>query len=206
MALPGSGTITLNQMHVEVGGSSGSACSLNDSDIRGLIGKGSGVSMSFSEWYGASAFTPDTQLQITSANTGIKFATPSFSTYSAGVTAGSHGSAADKRIILDQGQQCHIQQSSSSQFMQNAFSLDFTSGAGSTSGMSRTDYMTGHYWRTGNIGGAGNPGNHLMGASQALDLTGMGLSFTGQRFNSSNFGTGNPLGTSAGTQVTIQVY
>ena len=49
MTLPASGSISLNQMHIEVGGSSGSACSLNDSDIRGLIGKGSGVSMSFSE-------------------------------------------------------------------------------------------------------------------------------------------------------------
>lgn len=59
MALPSSGTISLNQIHVEAGGSSGSLASINDSDIRGLIGKGSAVSMSFSEWYGASA-TPVT--------------------------------------------------------------------------------------------------------------------------------------------------
>ena len=37
MALPSSGAISLNQMHVEVGGSSGSTCTINDSDIRGLI-------------------------------------------------------------------------------------------------------------------------------------------------------------------------
>lgn len=55
MTLPSSGTISLNQMHVEAGGSSGSLASINDSDIRGLIGKGSEVQMSFSEWYGASA-------------------------------------------------------------------------------------------------------------------------------------------------------
>jgi hypothetical protein len=42
-------------MHVEVGGSSGSQVSLNDSDIRGLISKGSGAQMSFNEWYGASS-------------------------------------------------------------------------------------------------------------------------------------------------------
>tara|TARA_Y100000401_G_scaffold116150_1_gene121281 strand:+ start:7 stop:603 length:597 start_codon:yes stop_codon:yes gene_type:complete len=61
--IPTSGNITLNQMHTEVGGSSGTACTLNDSDIRGLIGKSSGASMFFNEWYGAAAefqitFTP----------------------------------------------------------------------------------------------------------------------------------------------------
>jgi len=55
MALPSSGAISLNQMHVEVGGSSGSTASLNDSDIRGLISKSSGATMAFNEWYGASA-------------------------------------------------------------------------------------------------------------------------------------------------------
>ena len=59
MALPSSGAISLNQMHIEVGGSSGSTASLNDSDIRGLISKSSGASMAFNEWYGAS-FQTDT--------------------------------------------------------------------------------------------------------------------------------------------------
>ncbi len=57
MALPSSGAISLNQMHVEVGGSSGSTVSLNDSDIRGLISKSSGATMAFNEWYGASSQT-----------------------------------------------------------------------------------------------------------------------------------------------------
>ncbi|MBJ03925.1 MAG: hypothetical protein CMB65_04430 [Euryarchaeota archaeon] len=61
--IPSSGNITLNQMHTEAGGSSGTACTLNDSDIRGLIGKSSEASMFFNEWYGAAAefqitFTP----------------------------------------------------------------------------------------------------------------------------------------------------
>lgn len=55
MALQTSGAISLNQIHIEAGGSSGTQASLNDSDIRGLIGKASGAQMSFSEWYGASA-------------------------------------------------------------------------------------------------------------------------------------------------------
>jgi len=57
MTLPSSGTLSLNQIHVEAGGSSGSLASINDSDIRGLIDKSSGAAMSFSEWYGASAET-----------------------------------------------------------------------------------------------------------------------------------------------------
>ena len=55
MALQTSGQISLNDIHQEVGGSSASEVSVNDADVRGLIGKGSGASMSFSEWYGASS-------------------------------------------------------------------------------------------------------------------------------------------------------
>ena len=55
MPLPASGAISLNDMHIEAGGSSGTQVSLNDSDIRDMISKGSGVQMSFNEWYGASA-------------------------------------------------------------------------------------------------------------------------------------------------------
>ena len=36
MALPTSGALSLNQIHVEAGGSSGATSSLNDTDIRGL--------------------------------------------------------------------------------------------------------------------------------------------------------------------------
>jgi hypothetical protein len=56
MALPTSGQITLNQIHVEAGGASGTLASINDSDIRSLIGAASGQSnLSFSSFYGASA-------------------------------------------------------------------------------------------------------------------------------------------------------
>ncbi len=55
MPLQSSGPISLNDIHIEAGGSSGTSASINDADIRGLINKGSGVTMSFSEWYGASS-------------------------------------------------------------------------------------------------------------------------------------------------------
>mgnify|MGYP003122232336 FL=1 len=49
MALPSSGQITLNQIHVEAGGSSGSQVGINDSDVRGLISKGSASQRTFSD-------------------------------------------------------------------------------------------------------------------------------------------------------------
>ena len=39
MALPSTGPLSLNEIHIEAGGSSGTLCSLNDADIRGIINK-----------------------------------------------------------------------------------------------------------------------------------------------------------------------
>lgn len=55
MALQTSGPISLNDIHVEAGGTTGTLASINDADIRGLISKTAGTTMSFSEWYGASS-------------------------------------------------------------------------------------------------------------------------------------------------------
>lgn len=55
MPLQTSGTISLNDIHVEAQGPSGGQASINDADIRALIGKSSGAQMAFSEWYGASS-------------------------------------------------------------------------------------------------------------------------------------------------------
>ena len=41
MALQSSCAISLNEMHIEAGGSTGSNCTINDSDIRDLISKSS---------------------------------------------------------------------------------------------------------------------------------------------------------------------
>lgn len=56
MSLPTSGTISLNNIHTVAGGKSGTTCSLNDSDIRGLIGSTLGTQVSFSDFYGASVY------------------------------------------------------------------------------------------------------------------------------------------------------
>lgn len=56
MPLPGSGQITLNEVHVEAGGGTATSAAINDSDIRSLIGASSGQSnLSLADFYGASA-------------------------------------------------------------------------------------------------------------------------------------------------------
>jgi hypothetical protein len=57
VALQTSGQISLNDIHVEAGGASvsGTACNINEADIRGLISASSGAAMDFADWYGASA-------------------------------------------------------------------------------------------------------------------------------------------------------
>lgn len=86
MALPNSGPLSLNQIHVEAGGSSDSEASINDSDIRGLIGKSSGAQMSFNEWYGASSVTTVSQT-ISSSTNNYNIASSRPGTYAAGNTA-----------------------------------------------------------------------------------------------------------------------
>lgn len=64
MALQTSGAISLNDIHTEAGGSNNSSCTINDSDIRALneasgktINNTSNTSISFDDFYGASATT-----------------------------------------------------------------------------------------------------------------------------------------------------
>ena len=51
MALQSSGAISLNDIHTEVGATSGTSCSMGDSDLRTLAGDTSGA-ISMSQWYG----------------------------------------------------------------------------------------------------------------------------------------------------------
>ena len=55
MTLQTSGAISLNDIHVEVGGTSGSLVSVNDSDVRGLVSLASGAASSFNSFYGKTA-------------------------------------------------------------------------------------------------------------------------------------------------------
>lgn len=58
MPLPSSGQITINQIHVEAGGGSGSQAAINDTDIRAMIGKGSAAQNAFNEYYGVTNSAP----------------------------------------------------------------------------------------------------------------------------------------------------
>ena len=59
MPTPGSGQISLNDLHVEAGGTSGTEVSMNDADVRNLIGASSGQSnLAINQFYGVSAEPP----------------------------------------------------------------------------------------------------------------------------------------------------
>ncbi len=55
MALQASGQISLDDLHVEAGGTTGTECSMNDADIRDIISKGTGAQNGLSEYYGQSS-------------------------------------------------------------------------------------------------------------------------------------------------------
>jgi len=68
MALQSSGQISLNDIHVELGESSGTEVSLNDSDVLGLISFSSGSEIELADFYGASSGPTDMTSQGTINN------------------------------------------------------------------------------------------------------------------------------------------
>ena len=56
MTLQSSGAISLNQIHVEAGGTSGSSVSLNDSDVRRLLNRSDEATSEFDDFYGATRY------------------------------------------------------------------------------------------------------------------------------------------------------
>ena len=63
MALQTSGPISLNQIHIEGGGTTGTSVNVNKEQVRNLIFKGSSTPMSFSEWYGSGRINNQFQLK-----------------------------------------------------------------------------------------------------------------------------------------------
>jgi hypothetical protein len=80
--------LTLNAIHVEAGGSSETQASINDADIRALIGKAEGVQMAFSEWYGASSGVDSQTVTVGLYNSGT---TVYYRGFSSGVGSISDG-------------------------------------------------------------------------------------------------------------------
>lgn len=133
MPLQTSGAISLNDIHVEAGGSSGTQCTINDADILNLIGKSSSTQMGFDEWYGASAgptlqFT-STGTTYTAAVTG-KNASPASITFAD--TAASNivgdmwtGTSSGRILMSDYGWL-----NGSGGFVPGGFTMQYTNGIG----------------------------------------------------------------------------
>tara|TARA_B100000035_G_C21024982_1_gene565780 strand:- start:1909 stop:2637 length:729 start_codon:yes stop_codon:yes gene_type:complete len=55
MGITSSGEVSLNDLHVEAGGTSGTTCSFNDTDIRDILEVSSGASHNLGQYYGKKA-------------------------------------------------------------------------------------------------------------------------------------------------------
>tara|TARA_B100000214_G_C23948792_1_gene619340 strand:+ start:81 stop:698 length:618 start_codon:yes stop_codon:yes gene_type:complete len=87
MGTPASGAISLNEVHIEAGGSSGSQASFNDSDIRLISGSNQNTQFSMSDMYDRAADF----IQSGTVGTGSSTFTQSYisiTTYYRGFTAG----------------------------------------------------------------------------------------------------------------------
>ena len=151
MALPSSGTLSLNQIHVEAGGISGTSCSINDSDIRGLISKGSSASMSFSEWYGASAAPPYWEVTVTNALFGRYLGGAStmrfngFCVANTGLNGGSLGSNAASGSVNSYSQSGYIAGAS----LRALYVSHHSNTGGMTLGMIVSGNVPNHYINSG---------------------------------------------------------
>ena len=71
MALQSSGQISLDDIHVEAGGSSGTEVTINDSDVRALISASSESEIEIADFYGASSSWVQTLVSGSSSYRGI---------------------------------------------------------------------------------------------------------------------------------------
>lgn len=134
MGLQSSGAISLNEIHIEAGGTSGTQASMNDADIRALIDKNAGATNSFSEYYGASASLNETvSSSTTNLNVSTKFGSSNFTSntvkvliINSGVEVGA-SNLSNYAIIVPSGM-------GGSLTIQNAGTLSGAGGDGSSSG------------------------------------------------------------------------
>lgn len=94
MPLQSSGQISLDDLHVEAGGTSGTQASMNDTDIRGLLNAAANSQMTFSSFYGASS-----QLWSVDVTTGVwSFKTTVYRGYGIDFLGVVQGSITDNTI------------------------------------------------------------------------------------------------------------
>ena len=88
MVLPASGNpLSLNQLHVEAGGTSETECSLNDADIRQIIGVSADGSQNIQQYYGQSSSFASFDEVLTADNTNTSV-TNRYVSFSGGVSDG----------------------------------------------------------------------------------------------------------------------
>ena len=97
MALQSSGQISLNDLHVEAGGTTGTQASMNDSDIRGLVSAAANSQMTFSSFYGASAVSNWSATMTVGSNTFAKITSRGYSVAYAGLIP-AFGSVTDTTV------------------------------------------------------------------------------------------------------------
>jgi hypothetical protein len=158
MALQTSGQISLNDIHVEAGGTTGTECSFNDTDIRGLIDASSGAEMEMADWYGASAEVVIT-LSSNTANYNVYTAASALSDWSAGTNI---------RLIINSG--VYVYSSNTS----NA-AIEIPSTIGADVIIENSGYIMGMGGRggiaTSNSGSVGGKGINSSLAAGALYIT-----------------------------------
>lgn len=91
MALQSSGQISLNDLHVEAGGTSGTQASMNDSDIRGLLSAAANSQMTFSGFYGASSSILSTTMTVGSFTDSSAYIQTTSNGYHPNTATGVHG-------------------------------------------------------------------------------------------------------------------
>ena len=117
MALQTSGAISLDQIHVEAGGTTGTTCSLNDSDIRNLteasgktINNTLGTTVDFDDFYGATNI-PTWTTTITNGQVNITGVGPNYGSTSDvrhGYIKQNFGHNADVGSITDDADQYYF--------------------------------------------------------------------------------------------------
>ena len=155
MALQSSGAISLNDIHIEAGGTSGTTASINDSDIRALIDKNANTQMSFSEWYGASA---SVTAAVTSNTTNRNASTIFGSNFSANVA---------KILVINSGVEVGASNLSN-------YAVNVPSGMGGTLNIQNAGTLSGAGGDGSSSGAGGAGGTAIYIASNNVTVTNTG--------------------------------
>lgn len=138
MALQTSGQISLNDIHVEAGGTSGTSATINDSDIRGLtaasgytIPTGSGTTIDFGDFYGASS---SVDFNITAATWYTGKGSRDNHGYQSGLYTGGNSTMNTSMPVTFNGATFTVTMAKWFEFSGWAFAATLSSGTWSTTG------------------------------------------------------------------------